>query len=116
MARLIDAELLTEHLFANIEYDKTVDDGIEKTDKEAFAFKCGWNDALKSVMENAPTVDAEPVRHGRWIYTPTEPLGYVCSECGKSSCSFTYCPNCGANMDESKEQSKAETKERGEDG
>lgn len=54
MPRLIDAELLTEHLFAHIERDKTVDDGIEKTDKEVFAFKCGWNDALKSVMENAP--------------------------------------------------------------
>lgn len=61
MPRLIDAELLTGHLFANIEYDKTVDDGIEKTDKEAFAFKCGWNDALKSVMENAPTIDAVEV-------------------------------------------------------
>ena len=52
------------------------------------------------LLEDAPTVDAEPVRHGHWIYTPTEPLGYVCSECGKSSCGFTYCPNCGAKMDE----------------
>lgn len=45
-------------------------------------------------------MNAEPVRHGHWIYTPTEPLGYICSECGKSSCSFNYCSNCGAKMDE----------------
>lgn len=69
MLRLIDAELLTEHLFANIEHDKTVDDEIIKSDKEAFAFKCGWNDALISVMENAPTIDAvEVVRCKDCIY------------------------------------------------
>ena len=58
MPRLIDAELLRDNLFVNVEHDKTVDDGIIKSDKEVFAFKCGWNDALKSVMENAPTIDA----------------------------------------------------------
>ena len=51
---------------------------------------------------------AEPVRHGKWIYTPTEPLGYVCSECGKSSCSFTYCPNCGAKMDGERKEDEAD--------
>lgn len=39
-------------------------------------------------------------RHGRWIYTPTNILGYVCSECGKAMCRFNYCPHCGALMDE----------------
>lgn len=43
--------------------------------------------------------NAEPVRHGHWIYTPTNPLGFTCSECGKEMCRFNYCPHCGARMD-----------------
>ena len=43
---------------------------------------------------------AEAVRHGHWIYTPTNILGYVCSECGKAMCRFDYCPHCGARMGE----------------
>lgn len=58
-----------------------------------------------------PTVDAEPVKHGRWIgineyckkngYTPSG-LGnyYWCSECGKAEPKTSdWCPNCGAKMD-----------------
>ena len=41
-------------------------------------------------------------RHGHWIYTPTNILGYVCSECGTAMCRFNYCPHCGALMDEVK--------------
>lgn len=44
--------------------------------------------------------DVQPVRHGHWIYTPTNLLGYVCSECGNGMCRFNYCPHCGALMDE----------------
>lgn len=35
---------------------------------------------------------------GKWIYTPTEPLGYICSECKKGCCRYNFCPNCGADM------------------
>ena len=56
------------------------------------------------VVWNAPTVDAVPVRHGKWIFGST--LGHSwmkCSECcvsqdGQTLC-FSYCPNCGAKMD-----------------
>lgn len=61
MARLIDANELIEHMFLGTEYDKTVDDGMEKTEAMCKAFKCGWNDALASVMDYAPTVDAVEV-------------------------------------------------------
>ena len=48
-------------------------------------------------VEKAPTVDAVPVRHGRWNN------GYEvqnCSECGyRGKRSYKYCPNCGAKMD-----------------
>ena len=62
------------------------------------------------VVWNAPTVDAEPVRHGRWLCKrygvafdgerfPFWTIA-VCSECNKTSCDAgDYCPNCGAKMD-----------------
>lgn len=58
MGRLIDADELKDHLFVGADYDKAINDGISKTDEEVFAFRCGWNDALKSVVQFAPTVDA----------------------------------------------------------
>ena len=59
--RLIDADELIEHMFLGTEYDSTVADGMEKTEAMCKAFKCGWNDALASVMDYAPTVDAVEV-------------------------------------------------------
>ena len=63
-----------------------------------------------------PTVDAEPVRHGKYIGTEFD--GYAdgcsvyyewkCSECGcvfeEEEPTYNYCPNCGAKMDERKEE------------
>lgn len=54
---------------------------------------------------DAPTIEAEPVRHGKWIdgrpYVNSR--WRVCSECHKSahhpSGGDNYCPNCGAKMD-----------------
>lgn len=63
---------------------------------------------VASVMEyidNMPTVDAEPVRHGRWVRrVHSTPLGFevefVFSLC-KIAVDFeeNYCPSCGAKMD-----------------
>lgn len=62
---------------------------------------CDTDDAL-DMIDDAPTVDAEPVRHGRW----TEPYRndiwdcYECSCCGeKYDRTWNYCPRCGAKMD-----------------
>ena len=65
------------------------------------------------MVREMPAVDAEPVRHGRWIereektvcsscetplptveFTDAE-YGRVCVEINKTPC----CPNCGAHMD-----------------
>lgn len=66
--------------------------------------ECG---TYKSVI-NEPTVDAEPVRHGKWIDKNT-PMHLhspwnrwkcsVCGECYECSDNFKYCPHCGAKMD-----------------
>jgi hypothetical protein len=66
----------------------------------------GWNDAVDAIMENAPTVEAEPVRHGKWMFTPSDAFEAMftkpkCSECGfESADGGNYCPACGARMDE----------------
>ena len=58
-------------------------------------------------IANAPAVDAEPVRHGKWgecHITGYDGLHAVytrpCSECGhEARFSTRYCPVCGAKMD-----------------
>ena len=61
------------------------------------------------IIQNAPTVDAVEVVHGRWEYNaPTITLNahWECSACKKvfwqhllETYKFNYCPNCGAKMD-----------------
>ena len=52
-------------------------------------------------INNAPTVDAVPVRQGKWIshgdcgVTECSCCGWNIEEC----VSWNYCPNCGARMD-----------------
>ena len=59
----------------------------------------------------APTIDAEPVRHGEWILNPCNLYNnatWVCSVCGNEwvlidgtplDNQMNYCPKCGARMD-----------------
>lgn len=63
-------------------------------------------------IKQEPTVDAEPIRHGRWVTEWTgeimivdgvkSELGIVrCSVCGgdQGKENYEYCPHCGAKMD-----------------
>lgn len=58
-----------------------------------------------------PTVDAVPVRHGKWLYIRTDEDKngvYECSECHagevhSSAVDVRYCWNCGARMEGGKE-------------
>ena len=77
--RLIDADVLTEQMKRRKEFVGRASDPV-------------------CLVEDAPTIEAEPVRHGHWI----ENFGtYKCSECGEiSCCRGNYCPDCGAKMDE----------------
>ena len=82
--RLIDGDALIKRL------DYCVSQGLGS--KIAFMFK--------DMIDEAPTVDAVPVRHGEYIGTEYE---WVCSECGcvfeDEEPKYRYCPNCGAKMD-----------------
>ena len=58
-------------------------------------------------IDNAPTIEVEPRKHGRWI-ADTYWHGYHCSMCGNQRSYIevqviNYCPNCGADMREVEE-------------
>lgn len=49
---------------------------------------------LREAIDNAPTLDYAPVRHGEWIE------GLKCSECGNVDWTKpNYCSTCGAKME-----------------
>ena len=97
MTRLIDADnlhtlLVKEHAFGELTAKKAI-----------------------RAIEQAPTVAAKPVRHGKWIVAPFTFLfkdvysdtQIVCNCCkcvfdtlDNDTDRFKYCPNCGARMDE----------------
>ena len=72
---------------------------------------------LQLLLNKIPTIEVEPVRHGRWVKAngmmPPEYHGRkCCSVCGAFALSDFYgrerlsdfCPNCGAKMDAKEEQ------------
>jgi len=80
--------------------------------------KCGTLtvDYLNWILDHEePAVDAEPVRHGKWIKADSQQYFrkhypfFTCSECGyrkDSQKKWNYCPNCGADMRGEKEWTK----------
>ena len=62
-------------------------------------FDC--EDVISSV-ENAPSADVAPVRHGRWVLVNKAYDKYKCSNCGELdyiTIGQKYCIYCGAKMD-----------------
>ena len=92
--RLIDAEALLHKLLNTDPNTKgNFGDGVAK--------------ALCFII-NSPTIEAEPVRHGRWVIEMDDMgwLKHTCPDCGyvkrtdiHVSLGWNYCPNCGAKMD-----------------
>lgn len=57
----------------------------------------GSNPQYINWLNHAPTVDAVPVRHGKWLWLD----GVRCSKCNyklETTWLPNYCPNCGADM------------------
>ena len=97
MSRYIDADALA----------KFIDYGhLNNPDEKLYS----END-IREMIDMMPTVDALPVRHGKWIRKKDTRFGemlndiLICSECQIAFSTVTmirrsYCPNCGARMDE----------------
>lgn len=104
--RLIDADAL------KIAMEKTLMPGKDVIMETYF------DEVVQAVIDEAPTIEAEPVRHGQNV-TYTHPADmFVCSKCG-FTCEITelrdedegmsahtayeydckFCPDCGAKMD-----------------
>lgn len=93
--RLIDADALKDTL------------GISDRDIE-----------FAEMLDEQPTVDAEPVIHGHWNGIEMDSRGYTdifeCSECKcyvrtpfmMKVMEYDFCPSCGAKMDAKEEEKK----------
>ena len=110
MPRLIDSDALNEFLKGSFQTEN-----IRSDDNDEYFFQKGWNDAIRFIMtsiEKKLTIEAEPVRHGRWIsLTDCSNAGVYCSVCHKkvykedyawcnrkNKLRSNYCPNCGCKM------------------
>ena len=65
--------------------------------------------AFKYDLMDAPTIEAEPIRHGKWKKSGYWGRVYKCDQCGHyldfdgvnaGRGDANFCPNCGAKMDE----------------
>ena len=107
--RLIDADELQKTMYFE---SFCVDSDMQRWDSGCWIrYKL-----FESVLDSIPTIDAEPVRHGKWVYVEDVPLEdeqteydreawYQCSECDAYDLRLKdshadYCWSCGAKMDE----------------
>ena len=124
--RLIDADVYAEAMREKQEECKKL---IEKSESNVFwSEQDHWKGVYavfaeaKLTLDDAPTVDAVPVKHGQWkkketfdaydIYgVKSWALKAKCSECGfvhhfiEAHMCYSYCPNCGAKMDGERRES-----------
>lgn len=87
--RLIDGDELIELLLSTAITDKQRE----------------YSECVQYAVQEMPTVDAVPVRHGRWEWNGE---AFICSACGNGHKGqptimgqpmFEFCPICGARMD-----------------
>lgn len=89
--RLIDADALLKALRVNEDEWGTPD--------ETWRPESEYGGAIKT----APTIEAEPVRRGKWEREDEYGDLWVCNQCGfAGEYKDNYCPNCGARMERSR--------------
>lgn len=96
--RLIDADALMR--------DMGVSDAIKYGNKTAEQQHNSYSTLMKyeiaDYIEDATTIEAEPVRHGRWLMITDSKHCGVCSVCFRQDFIdplATHCRYCGAKMD-----------------
>lgn len=102
MSRLIDADALKESMGEPpLNWNNLPEEIQEMFD---------WNN-FTQLIDDAPTIEAEPVRHGHWVEKEwfDGDTYYDCSACGHSWVTIegtpqdnemNYCPYCGCHMKE----------------
>lgn len=94
--RLIDADglMYTTRIGVVFALMLTTDEVKKEISKAMYKF-------IKERVDDAPTIESEPVRHGEWKVIRLHNNGYyfVCSECNEEGYLENYCPNCGTKMD-----------------
>lgn len=94
MADIRDVESLRNYLFRKADDDNT-------NNPYKIAKIHAYRDAFERLLA-LPTIESEPIKHGRWIYIgdETEHAELLCSECGEGVYNkMKFCPNCRARMD-----------------
>lgn len=76
---------------------------LERIEKDApWWWKNFHSFRIVDMIQDAPSVDAEPVQHGHWDDS-FDGITPYCSVCGMSHNCINrtpdYCPHCGARMD-----------------
>lgn len=102
---LIDADVLKEQMEKHEKF-------LKKTycDVGDYEYTSGFS-AAKKFVDDAPTIEAEPAKRGRWERSEDEYYSLCvirCSNCKEEYCfdvsddveqlNYHYCPNCGAKM------------------
>ncbi len=87
---------------------KAICDGCFKSRAVDIELKCRGTCNVIDILQQQPTIEAEPVRHGRWI-EETEPdengnVTAMCNQCYHTdehckNIKPPYCWYCGARMD-----------------
>lgn len=98
--RRIDADALKETIS---KYEFTAPNEMYKHGGE-----CVLNFYMPKIIDDAPTIEAEPVRHGKWECVNDDENVYMTSCCGGELLlesgtplkhEMIFCPYCGARMD-----------------
>lgn len=87
-----------------------MNDYIKRKDVDKyFNNRCAWYNFYETLNE-IPSADVEPVRHGQWMLDEFGGRGLICSYCGNPATidskheyvKTNYCPDCGAKMEKVK--------------
>lgn len=114
MRRLIDANALFDDLKKSAKAAREWREGTQDEEIKIRAEQAhGTFVECALRVKNAPTIEAEPVRHAHWVFRDEDkhlikdgciPSNMWCSYCNQWSDNDcygdAYCRNCGARMDE----------------
>ena len=93
MAELISRDALLKEIC------NSCDGWCEKVDCDCVNCKSDHRCEAVCAIADAPTINADPVKHGRWVKDEEKDMKH-CSECGyRVYFTHNYCPSCGAKMD-----------------